>query len=187
MKPLDSGDSRRLFLERIFDNQDVCPVELQEVTDDILIKCEGLPLAIVNIVSLLATKPTSKQEWERVRNSLSSSLEQDHELEVVKRVLLLSYYDLPYYLKICLLDMSIFPEDYEIDRLRPIWRWMAEGFIIDQRGQHLEDTGENYISELINRNMIEVVDIDYSGRPRGRDRGADRGLAPLVPKFTLEI
>jgi len=62
MKPLDSGDSRRLFLERIFDNQDVCPVELQEVTDDILIKCEGLPLAIVNIASLLATKPTSKQE-----------------------------------------------------------------------------------------------------------------------------
>ena len=51
----------------------------------------------------------------------------------------------------------------------------------------MEDTGENYISELINRNMIEVVDIDYSGRPRGRDRGADRGLAPLVPKFTLEI
>ena len=51
----------------------------------------------------------------------------------------------------------------------------------------MEDTGENYISDLINRNMIEVVDIDYSGRPRGRDKGADRGLAPLVPKFTLEI
>jgi hypothetical protein len=43
---------------------------------------------------------------------------------------------------------------------------MAEGFIIEQRGQSLEDTGENYISELNNRNMIEAVDIDYSGRPR---------------------
>jgi hypothetical protein len=43
---------------------------------------------------------------------------------------------------------------------------MAEGFIVEQRGQCLEDTGENYISELINRNMIEAVDIDYSGRPR---------------------
>ena len=135
---------------------------------------------LVDIVSLSETKITSKQEWERVQNSLSLSLEQDHELEVVKRVLLLSYYDLPYYLKICLLDMSIFPEDYEIDRLRPIWRWMAEGFIIEQRGQSLEDTGENYISELINRNMIEVVDIDYSGRPRGGD-GGRRACPPPPP------
>jgi hypothetical protein len=27
-------------------------------------------------------------------------------------------------------------------------------------------TAENYINELINRNMIQPVDINYSGRPR---------------------
>ncbi|CAL5006375.1 unnamed protein product [Urochloa decumbens] len=166
MKPLDSNDSKRLFVERIFNDKDACPLELNEVTDDILRKCQGLPLALVNIASLLATKPTTKHEWERVRNSLGSALEQDHELEVVQRILFVSYYDLPHYLKICLLDLSIFPEDNEIARSHLIRRWIAEGYIAEQRGQCLADTAENYISELINRNMIEPVDIDYSGRPR---------------------
>jgi hypothetical protein len=164
MRPLDSDDSKTLFLKRIFDRED-CPLELKEVTDDILRKCQGLPLAIVNIASLLATKKTSKQEWERVRNSLGSALEQDHELEVVKRVLSLSYHDLPHYL-ICFLDLSIFPEDHVIGRVCLIRRWIAEGLIAEQRGKHLEDSAENYFSELINRNMIEPVDTDYSGRPQ---------------------
>ncbi|CAL5006448.1 unnamed protein product [Urochloa decumbens] len=167
MKPLDADHSKRLFLKRIFDHEAVdFPQELKEVTDDILKKCGGLPLAIVNIASLLATKRPSKKEWERVRCSLGSALEQDVELEVVKKILFLSYYDLPHYLKICLLDLSMFPEDYEIDCLRLIRRWMVEGFIIEQRGESLEDTGENYINELVNRNMIQPVQIDYNGRPR---------------------
>ncbi|KAJ1270044.1 hypothetical protein BS78_06G024300 [Paspalum vaginatum] len=165
MRPLDIKDSKRLFLKRTFNHEDNCPLELKDITDDILRKCDGLPLAIVNIASLLATKPTSKQDWERVQTSLCSALEQYGELEVVNRILFLSYYDLPNHLKICLLDLSIFPEDFEIDRLRLIRRWMAEGYIVQQRGQSLEDTGENYINELINRNMIQPVNIDYSGRP----------------------
>ncbi|KAJ1268392.1 hypothetical protein BS78_07G131400 [Paspalum vaginatum] len=166
MMPLNSDDSKSLFLKRIFYNKDDCPLELKEVTDDILRKCHGLPLAIVNIASLLATKPISKREWERVRNSLGSALEQDHELELVKKILFLSYCDLPHYLKICFLDLSIFPEDHMIGRLCLIRRWIAEGFIVEQQGQRLEDTAENYFSELINRNMIKPVGTDYSGRPR---------------------
>lgn len=166
MMPLNSDDSKSLFLKRIFHHKDDCPLELKEVTDDILRKCNGLPLAIVNIASLLATKPISKRDWERVRDSLGSALEQDHELEHVKRILFLSYCDLPHYLKLCFLDLSIFPEDHVIGRLCLIRKWIAEGFIAEQQGQHLEDTAENYFSELINRNMIEPVGTDYSGRPR---------------------
>ncbi|XP_022683489.1 disease resistance protein RPM1 [Setaria italica] len=166
MMPLDSDDSKSLFLKRIFYHKDDCPLELKEVTDDILRKCHGLPLAIVNIASLLATKPICKREWERVRNSLGSANEQDHQLELVKRILFLSYSDLPHYLKICFLDLSIFPEDHVIGRLCLIRKWIAEGFIAEQQGQRLEDTAENYFGELINRNMIEPVGTDYSGRPR---------------------
>ncbi|KAJ1270046.1 hypothetical protein BS78_06G024500 [Paspalum vaginatum] len=126
-----------IILKRTFNHEHNCPLELKDITDDILRKCDGLPLAIVNIASLLATKPTSKQDWERVQTSLCSALEQDGELEV----------------------------DFEIDRLRLIRRWMAEGYIVQQRGQSLEETGEIYINELINRNMIQPVNIDYSGRP----------------------
>lgn len=166
MMPLDCDDSKNLFLKRIFSNKDDCPHELKEVTDDILRKCHGLPLAIVNIASLLATKPISKREWDRVQNSLGCALEQDPEMEQVKRILLLSYCDLPNYLKLCFLDLSIFPEDHVIGRLCLIRKWIAEGFIAEQQGQNLEDTAENYFGELINRNMIEPVGTDYSGRPR---------------------
>lgn len=159
MKHLGIDDSEKLFLKRIFDHE-------EDFTSYILKKCDGLPLAIVNIASMLATKPTTKQEWGRVRNSLCSSFKQDSELDVVKRILLLSYYDLPHYLKICLLDLSIFPEDFEICCDRLVQRWMAEGFIIGHQGQCMEDTGRSYISELINRNMIQLVDIDsISGKP----------------------
>jgi len=166
MKPLDNDDSKRLFMKRTFGHEDDCPFELKEITDDILRKCDGLPLAIVNIASLLATKRPSKKEWEGVHKSIGSAFEQDQEFGVVKSILFLSYYDLPCYLKTCLLDLSIFPEDHQIDRLCLIRRWMAEGLIIEQYGRSMEDIGESYISELINKNMIQPVGIDYSGRPR---------------------
>jgi hypothetical protein len=64
---------KRLFFQRVFKPEDDCPPELDKIADDILKKCDGLPLAIVNIASLLATKRHSKQEWERVRTTLGSN------------------------------------------------------------------------------------------------------------------
>jgi len=81
MKPLDNDDSKRLFMKRTFGHEDDCPFELKEITDDILRKCDGLPLAIVNIASLLATKRPSKKEWEGVHKSIGSAFEQDQSLE----------------------------------------------------------------------------------------------------------
>jgi hypothetical protein len=135
-----------------------------KIADEILKKCDGLPLAIINIASLLATKVATQQEWERVLGSFSSAADEYHELELIKRVLLVSYRDLPHHLKICLLYLSIFPEDHIICRDRLIWRWIAEGFIVGQPGQNLEEVGERYFNELINRNMIQLVGMDYRGR-----------------------
>jgi hypothetical protein len=69
---------KRLFFQRVFKPEDDCPPELDKIADDILKKCDGLPLAIVNIAivniaSLLATKRHSKQERERVRTTLGSN------------------------------------------------------------------------------------------------------------------
>ncbi|CAM0145554.1 unnamed protein product [Urochloa decumbens] len=163
MKSLSSDDSQALFLQRIFGQKEKCPPGLEQVADDILKKCGGMPLAIVNIASLLSTKPTTKQEWVWVLNSIGSTHWQDqgsHELAVVKRILFLSYCDLPHHLKICFLYLSIFPEDYILTGEFLISRWIAEGFLTDdQRGESLEQVGEKYFIELINRNMIQPSDI----------------------------
>ncbi|KAF2919634.1 hypothetical protein DAI22_08g149900 [Oryza sativa Japonica Group] len=166
IKPLGSDDSRKLFLKRIFGNEDNHPTELKEVTDEILRKCSGLPLAIINIASLLSTKPVTKHEWKKVWNSIGSMLKQNQDLEIVKRILFLSYYDLPHQLKLCLLHISVFPEDHVIKRERLIWRWIAEGLITEEQGLNLEEVGEKYFNELVNRNMVQPVDIDYTGRAK---------------------
>jgi hypothetical protein len=112
----------------------------------------------------LATKVATWQEWKKVLDSIGSAVDEYRELELIKRVLLVSYRDLPRHLKICLLYLSVFPEDHIIYRDQLIWRWIAEGFIVGRPGQNLEEVGESYFNELINRNMIQLVGMDFSGR-----------------------
>ncbi|XBH90118.1 hypothetical protein VPH35_081869 [Triticum aestivum] len=149
IKPLSATHSKSLFFKRAFGCEGGCPLELREVLDEILKKCGGLPLAIITL---------------RIRNSLGSALEKDLDMEEMKKILFLSYNDLPYHLKTCSLYLSIFPEDYVIKRDRLVRRWIAEGFIIVEGGQNLEEVGEVYFSDLINRSLIEPVEIQYDGR-----------------------
>ncbi|EEE53438.1 hypothetical protein OsJ_36529 [Oryza sativa Japonica Group] len=162
--PLSIDNSKSLFLKRIFGSKDVCIPQLDEVCYEILKKCGGSPLAIITIASLLANKANTKEEWERVRNSIGSTLQKDPDVEEMRRILSLSYDDLPQHLKTCLLYLSIFPEDYEIERDRLVERWVAEGFIITEGGHDLKEIGDCYFSDLINRSMIEPVKIQYNGR-----------------------
>uniref|UniRef100_A0A0E0BR66 Uncharacterized protein n=1 Tax=Oryza glumipatula TaxID=40148 RepID=A0A0E0BR66_9ORYZ len=103
----------------------------------------------------------TEDQWMQVHNSIGATLNSDVE---VRKILMLSYYDLPYPLKNCLLYLSMYPEDYVIDRQELIWRWIAEGFIIEAKGQTREQVGENYFNELINRSLIQPGDIQYDGR-----------------------
>ncbi|XBJ20699.1 hypothetical protein VPH35_011486 [Triticum aestivum] len=163
MAPLDDVDSRKLFFKRIFCVDDPCPVELEEVSTKILKKCAGLPLAIITVASLLANK-IHKDEWERLEDFIGtgSSLDNDGNLKGMKDILLLSYWDLPHYLKTCLLYLCIYPEDYTITCEELKWKWMAEGFL-DRRWGRLDDVAEKCINELVNRNMIQPIDIDDDG------------------------
>uniref|UniRef100_A0ACD5T780 Uncharacterized protein n=1 Tax=Avena sativa TaxID=4498 RepID=A0ACD5T780_AVESA len=164
MVPLDDVDSRRLFFKRIFLSEVPCPADLEEVSTRILKKCGGLPLALITLASLLANKAHNKDEWERLQDSIgtSSSLETDGNLKVMKDILLLSYWDLPQHLKTCLLYLCIYPEDSKIKCEELKWKWTAEGFIDTQRGR-LDQAAENCFNELVNRNMIQAVDVGYDG------------------------
>lgn len=111
MKPLGTDDSKMLFFERLFGSKlDKCPAHLTGICNKILEKCDGLPLAIISISGLLASKAPTEDEWGRVHNSIGRGLAKNNsDVKSMMHILSLSYFDLPHYLKSCLLYLSVFP------------------------------------------------------------------------------
>ncbi|XP_066367770.1 disease resistance protein RGA5-like [Miscanthus floridulus] len=161
LRPLNPKNSRKLFLKRIFGLEEGCPSDLSEVCDDILKKCDGLPLAIIAIAGLLAGKAPTVDEWNKVQCSFGHALERHSDVNRMIQILSLSYFDLPPHLRSCLLYLSLFPEDYEIRKDRLILRWIAEGFVHEEHGFTQYEIGDRCFNELINRSLIQPVDSDY--------------------------
>ncbi|CAL5089450.1 unnamed protein product [Urochloa decumbens] len=159
LQPLSNYNSRTLFYKRIFDSVDDCPADLSKVTEKILKKCGGVPLAIITAASLLATKPRCSVEWEKMNKSIGSGSENSHHVDKMNRILRFSYNDLPFHLKTCLLSLGKYPEDHVFRKDVLVWSWTAEGFITPA-GSSLQETGEGYLNELINRSLIQPVDYE---------------------------
>lgn len=157
-----------LFCRKAFklNPENRCPPHLENLSQNFLRRCKGLPLAIVAIGGLLSRKAQTQMEWNIIHRSLGVDLDEDEELNNVKNILLLSYNDLPYYLKSCFLYLSIYPEDYSIQRMKLIRYWIAEGFVEKKESMTLtkEEIAERYFNELINRNLIQIAGLDDGGR-----------------------
>ncbi|CAL5441177.1 unnamed protein product [Camellia sinensis] len=165
LTPLSQEESWTLFCNKTF-RGNLCPPELKQISLRILKRCKGLPLAIVAISGVLATKDRSRiDEWEMLYRSLGAELEGNDKLESMKKALSLSYNDLPYYLKICFLYLSIFPEDKRILCRTVIRLWTAEGFVNAIEGKTIEEVANDYLDELFNRSLIQVAKRDPDGRP----------------------
>ena len=67
-------------------------------------------------------------------------------------------------MKYCFLYLSIFPKDYLIQRMRLIHLWIAEGFIKAKEWKTKKDVADDYLKELLNKNLIQVTDITSDGR-----------------------
>ncbi|OMO90047.1 Disease resistance protein [Corchorus olitorius] len=146
-----------------------CQPEFQNLGRKMVKKCGGLPLAIVLLGGLLATKK-SLNDWKVVLKNINLHFnkyrQQDQHYGGVHGILALSYNDLPFHLKPCFLYLGHFPEDSEISKKELIWLWMAEGFITSQRGEReemMEDLAEEYLEELINRCLVQVGKMDHTG------------------------
>uniref|UniRef100_A0A0E0QAU1 Uncharacterized protein n=1 Tax=Oryza rufipogon TaxID=4529 RepID=A0A0E0QAU1_ORYRU len=164
IKPLTDCESRDLFFKRIFGSS-ICPEHLEDISAKILGKCGGTPLSIVSIAGLLASKPVhSKDLWEKIYSSLGSEIETNPSLDRLKKILELSYNDLPYHLKTCFLYLSIYPEDHNIRRKTILRRWIAERFVTGKRGLSVFEVAESYFDEFINRSIIQPVTTSFTGK-----------------------
>lgn len=168
LKPLTRESSRKLFYKRLFGSEEhQCDSLVSEECEKILNKCGDVPLAIITVSSWLATNKESIQLWEKVSESIGSGLGTAREMVEMRRILGLSYYDLPPYLKACMLYLSIFPDDYVVRKDRLVWRWIAEDIVKNDKNKvDIFETGVGYFNELINRGMIEPVKMDAEGNPQ---------------------
>lgn len=166
LEPLEERDSWTLFCKKAFwNNQDKsCPKELEGSARSIMKKCEGLPLALVAIGGMMCSKTKTVVEWKKVYDSLNWQLSKNPLLGQVKGMLLLSFNDLPYYLKHCFLYCCVFRDGYLIKRKKLIRLWVAEGFVVERKGLTIEEVAEEYLAELILRSMIQVTETNDGGR-----------------------
>ncbi|CAL4980809.1 unnamed protein product [Urochloa decumbens] len=168
LEPLSLTDSTKLFYQRIFGSENECPPDnLVEVSGKILKKCGGVPLAIITIASMLSNrnrKENTQKHWSGVYQSMGSGLDGSSNVNDMRRILSVSYYDIPSCIKSCLLYLSLFPEDYEISIEDLMWKWIGEGFVNEEQGRTLYEVGEVYAEELVNRSMIQPVDISGNNK-----------------------
>jgi disease resistance protein RPM1 len=169
MRALPKEEAWELFIKKTFGKlkEKTCPQELVGWAEKIVDRCQGLPLAIVAIGSLLSFKGMKEIEWRLFYNQLSWELSNNAELSWVANVLNLSYDNLPTHLKNCFLYCSLFPEDFLIHRTAIIRLLIAEGFIEDRGPQiTMEEVAESYLVELAHRSLLQVVERNVSGRAK---------------------
>ncbi|XP_010486237.1 PREDICTED: disease resistance protein RPM1-like isoform X2 [Camelina sativa] len=138
---------------------------LEPIARKLLERCQGLPLAIASLGSMMSTKKL-ESEWKKVYSSLNWELNNNLELKVVRSILLLSFNDLPYPLKRCFLYCSLFPVNYGMKRKRLVRMWMAQRFVEPIRGVKAEEVADGYLNELVYRNMLQVILWNPFGRPK---------------------
>jgi len=162
LRPLNHDESYALLRSKAFPGASVIPSEFENLAKEIVVKCEGLPLAVVVVGGLLSRKLKSSGEWARELQNIRGGLLEDQ--EKITRILALSYNDLPPPLKSCFLYLGLFPKSMNIQTKKLIRLWVAEGFLPQEGGETAEDVAQKYLNELIGRCMIQVGTKSSLGR-----------------------
>ncbi|XP_016647601.1 PREDICTED: putative disease resistance protein RGA3 [Prunus mume] len=149
-----------IFNHMAFSDGDV-DVAFGDLSEKIVRKCKGLPLAAKTLGSLMQNKRRMR-EWNDVLNSKIWDLEKVE--QEVFQPLFLSYYDLSPTIKCCLLYCATFPKDYDLGRDVLIKLWMAQGYVISKGNKEKGTTGDAVFDNLVARSFFQDFEKDtYTG------------------------
>ncbi|KAH0643873.1 hypothetical protein KY289_034847 [Solanum tuberosum] len=178
MNLLNLENSWKLLCDKVFGPNSCHPPELEEIGKKIAEKCQGLPLTISVIAGHLSKVSRTLGSWMDVAQTLGEIISSHP--DKCLGVLGLSYHHLPNHLKPCFLSMGSFPEDYHVETWRLIQLWIAEGFIRRPgRDKSLAEVAEDYLEDLISRNLIMVRKKRFNGEIKAY------GMHDLLREFCL--
>nr|GMD19733.1 putative late blight resistance protein homolog R1B-8 [Ipomoea batatas] len=165
LKPLEDKVSWEILEKIVFGKDGCLDNELKSLGVKIAKRCNGVPLSIVMVGGILR-KSRAQAYWKHVAEYPFQEInrgDQSYHKEVR-----LSYDHLPHEnLRNCFLYFGSFPIGQEIAALKLIRLWIAEEFIptIDEwrYSLDLEGKAENYLKELVDRNLVMVMKISADG------------------------
>ncbi|KAJ4809182.1 Disease resistance family protein [Rhynchospora pubera] len=162
MRYLSIEESQELLLKKAFPFQDPKAYlhGLSDLPEKFARKCGNLPLALIVVGSRLSRKLPTYNCWYKILQKLNWH---DDDGRRCTDILATSYEDTPTHLKPCFMYFSLFPEDYQIKVKPLIQMWVSEGFIPEKNNTAMEETAEDYLEELIQRSMIQVVERHLNG------------------------
>ncbi|XP_035541757.1 putative disease resistance protein At3g14460 [Juglans regia] len=157
--PTDSCLS--IFSQHALDAKDFSAhPDLKDIGEEIVRKCKGLPLAVKTVGGLLRSTQ-DRNEWDKVLKSKIWDIPEER--SGIAPALMLSYHNLPAYLKRCFAYCSILPKDYEFEEKEVVLLWMAEGLIHPRQDEEeMEDLGSEYFRNLLSRSFFQQSRINES-------------------------
>ncbi|ESW05644.1 hypothetical protein PHAVU_011G197400 [Phaseolus vulgaris] len=154
LQVLRKDDCWELFAKHAFQSANPQPHrDFMEIGKKIVEKCNGLPLALKTMGSLLHNK-SSFWEWESImRSEIWDFSENESDILPALR---LSYLYLPSYLKKCFAFCALFPKGYVFDKEYLIQLWLAENFLespLHKRSP--KEVGEHYFNDLLSWSFFQ--------------------------------
>ncbi|MCD9641093.1 hypothetical protein HAX54_026965 [Datura stramonium] len=173
---LRDDESWKLLQKKVF-HGDSCPPELRGVGFRIARSCGGLPLLIVLVAGVLKDQKEA-DVWNEVEESLYSL--NIGSLEESMSIIGFSYMNLPHHLKPCFLYFGGFLRGKSIHVSKLTRLWLAEGFILESKEKGLEDAAQDFLKNLISRNLVMSMEKRFNGKLK------TCRVHDLLHKFCLE-
>nr|ACY69609.1 CC-NBS-LRR resistance-like protein RGC203 [Helianthus annuus] len=125
--------------------------ELKPIGMEIVEKCQGLPLAVKTLGSLMWSK-NSSSDWKRVKDNHIWELQENKVLPALK----LSYDTLLPHIKRCFAYCCLFPKGYEMQKDVLISVWVSNDLIPPRGEIDLYVLGEEILNCLVWRSFFQV-------------------------------
>ncbi|KAJ3701492.1 hypothetical protein LUZ61_005197 [Rhynchospora tenuis] len=152
----------KIFLKYVDPKNQHCPSTspLYSIAKKFAACCKGLPLAVVVLSGQVAKEPYQFHRWLNLSKTISWNAEGRECVDVIAKS---SCENLPQAEKLCFLYLAAFPGYHKIEAKSLCRLWVSEDLIQPEERRTLEETAENILNDLVQRNLVQVSERFFDG------------------------